>query len=48
MGEYLGRLHLNVNRKPQFVERQVFATGPDVDRASSPVDGLPALSGDRT
>jgi glycosyltransferase involved in cell wall biosynthesis len=23
MGEYLGRLHLNVNRKPQYVERQV-------------------------
>jgi undecaprenyl-phosphate 4-deoxy-4-formamido-L-arabinose transferase len=22
-GEYLGRLHLNVNRKPQYVERQV-------------------------
>ena len=46
MGEYLGRLHLNVNRKPQYVERQVFAPGPNVDRASSPVDGLPALSGD--
>ncbi len=26
MGEYLGRLHLNVNRKPQYVERQ--ALGP--------------------
>jgi undecaprenyl-phosphate 4-deoxy-4-formamido-L-arabinose transferase len=26
MGEYLGRLHLNVNRKPQYVERQ--AIGP--------------------
>jgi undecaprenyl-phosphate 4-deoxy-4-formamido-L-arabinose transferase len=25
MGEYLGRLHLNVNRKPQYVERQVLA-----------------------
>ena len=23
IGEYLGRLHLNVNRKPQYVERQV-------------------------
>jgi undecaprenyl-phosphate 4-deoxy-4-formamido-L-arabinose transferase len=23
MGEYLGRLHLNVNRKPQYFERQV-------------------------
>jgi hypothetical protein len=22
IGEYLGRLHLNVNRKPQYVERQ--------------------------
>jgi polyisoprenyl-phosphate glycosyltransferase len=25
IGEYLGRLHLNVNRKPQYVERQVVA-----------------------
>lgn len=24
MGEYLGRLHLNVNRKPQYVVRQVY------------------------
>lgn len=28
MGEYLGRLHLNVNRKPQYVERQVLAANP--------------------
>jgi len=28
MGEYLGRLHLNVNRKPQYVSRQVL--GPKV------------------
>ena len=26
MGEYLGRLHINVNRKPQYVERQVIAS----------------------
>ena len=25
MGEYLGRLHLNVNQKPQYIERQVSA-----------------------
>jgi undecaprenyl-phosphate 4-deoxy-4-formamido-L-arabinose transferase len=25
MGEYLGRLHLNVNRKPQYTERHVLA-----------------------
>jgi undecaprenyl-phosphate 4-deoxy-4-formamido-L-arabinose transferase len=25
MGEYLGRLHLNVNRKPQYAERQVLS-----------------------
>jgi hypothetical protein len=23
IGEYLGRLHLNVNRKPQYIVRQV-------------------------
>jgi undecaprenyl-phosphate 4-deoxy-4-formamido-L-arabinose transferase len=28
MGEYLGRLHLNVNRKPQYVERQVCRAAP--------------------
>lgn len=27
LGEYLGRLHLNVNRKPQYVERQVIPRG---------------------
>ncbi|MBA4188971.1 MAG: glycosyltransferase [Planctomycetaceae bacterium] len=31
MGEYLGRLHLNVNRKPQYVERQVFEAGERAD-----------------
>jgi undecaprenyl-phosphate 4-deoxy-4-formamido-L-arabinose transferase len=28
MGEYLGRLHLNVNRKPQYTERHVLAAEP--------------------
>jgi undecaprenyl-phosphate 4-deoxy-4-formamido-L-arabinose transferase len=28
MGEYLGRLHLNVNRKPQYVERTVTPSLP--------------------
>ena len=27
LGEYVGRLHLNVNRKPQYNERQVLAHG---------------------
>src|SRR5262249_7620268 len=31
MGEYLGRLHLNVNRKPQYVERLVL--GPTAFQA---------------
>lgn len=34
MGEYLGRLHLNVNRKPQYVIRHV-------ERAGSPVCTTP-------
>jgi undecaprenyl-phosphate 4-deoxy-4-formamido-L-arabinose transferase len=29
MGEYLGRLHLNVNRKPQYVERHVVRATED-------------------
>jgi undecaprenyl-phosphate 4-deoxy-4-formamido-L-arabinose transferase len=28
MGEYLGRLHLNVNRKPQYSVRKVLRAGP--------------------
>ena len=33
MGEYLGRLHLNVNRKPQYVERQVLNPEPPAPRS---------------
>jgi undecaprenyl-phosphate 4-deoxy-4-formamido-L-arabinose transferase len=29
IGEYLGRLHLNVNAKPQYWERQVLSASPD-------------------
>src|SRR5262249_13840692 len=46
MGDYLGRLHLNVNRKPEYVEREVLTatpavtvvniTGPQVRAASCP------------
>jgi undecaprenyl-phosphate 4-deoxy-4-formamido-L-arabinose transferase len=34
IGEYLGRLHLNMNRKPQYVERQVL--GPPGDSVAPP------------
>jgi undecaprenyl-phosphate 4-deoxy-4-formamido-L-arabinose transferase len=34
MGEYLGRLHINANRKPQYVERQVLGS------ASAPARSL--------
>ena len=33
-GEYLGRLHLNVNRKPQYTVRSVLAAEPE-DRLMS-------------
>jgi undecaprenyl-phosphate 4-deoxy-4-formamido-L-arabinose transferase len=37
IGEYLGRLHLNVNRKPQYVERRVLAAeGPSAEAAREP------------
>ena len=29
IGEYIGRLHLNVNRKPQYTVRQVLRAGLD-------------------
>ena len=35
IGEYLGRLHLNVNRKPQYIIRELdkYVPGPDSDGA---------------
>ncbi len=33
MGEYLGRVHLNVNRKPQYVERQALGAQEETSRA---------------
>jgi undecaprenyl-phosphate 4-deoxy-4-formamido-L-arabinose transferase len=36
LGEYIGRLHLNVNRKPQYVERHVL---PATDGAAASTDG---------
>jgi hypothetical protein len=35
MGEYIGRLHLNVNRKPQYSVRQVL--GRQKAEVNSPV-----------
>lgn len=35
MGEYIGRLHLNVNRKPQYTIRNV-VTGEDAAREGGP------------
>jgi hypothetical protein len=46
MGEYLGRLHLNVNCKPQYVERRVAGqSAPPENRLSAasshnPISGL--------
>jgi hypothetical protein len=37
IGEYIGRLHLNVNKKPQYREREALARhdeGSDVERPS--------------
>ena len=36
MGEYLGRLHLNVNRKPQYAERSVLRASGDLDDDQNP------------
>jgi undecaprenyl-phosphate 4-deoxy-4-formamido-L-arabinose transferase len=41
MGEYIGRLHLNVNRKPQYVERQILGGEP----ASLSLSGLAGAHG---
>ena len=44
MGEYLGRLQLNVNRKPQYVERQVL--GPLAVQPEVPGKGTGADAAD--
>jgi undecaprenyl-phosphate 4-deoxy-4-formamido-L-arabinose transferase len=44
MGEYLGRLHMNVNRKPQYFERQVLGR-PSEDAQDQP-PGAPPRGGD--
>jgi glycosyltransferase involved in cell wall biosynthesis len=36
MGEYLGRLHLNVNHKPQYFERQILGASANTDRPAVP------------
>ena len=41
IGEYLGRVHLNVNRKPQYVERQILY--PDVEYVSLACETQEAL-----
>ncbi len=43
MGEYVGRLHLNVNRKPQYSVRQVLA-GERAREGSGEHDGNPGRS----
>lgn len=35
LGEYVGRLHLNVNRKPQYTVRQVLASSSSAEMVSS-------------
>jgi undecaprenyl-phosphate 4-deoxy-4-formamido-L-arabinose transferase len=47
-GEYLGRLHLNVNRKPQYTVRTVLGAAQDPApalRATEPKDGEQAGEG---
>lgn len=41
IGEYVGRLHLNVNRKPQYVVRTVLGAGSSPGDGGAPAD--PAL-----
>ena len=43
-GEYLGRLHLNVNRKPQYSERETLGAGPGTG-SGPPAGEAPAGGG---
>ncbi len=40
MGEYLGRLHLNVNRKPQYSERNVLAASLQEERPEERTESM--------
>lgn len=42
IGEYLGRVHLNVNRKPQYVERQILCS--DIEHMSPTYEATEALA----
>lgn len=44
IGEYLGRLHLNVNRKPQYRERQCLGPSTGIDRESTAEYSAPSSS----
>lgn len=45
IGEYLGRVHLNVNRKPQYVERQILCSDTESMSPSSEPHEVLALFG---
>ena len=38
MGEYLGRVHLNINRKPQYTIREILPAAPPCESAPPPSD----------
>lgn len=38
MGEYLGRLHLNMNRKPQYTKRRVLGGATEIDTSADDSD----------
>ncbi len=42
MGEYLGRLHLNVNGKPQYRERNVLEAFHERGESTTTIDLTPA------
>jgi undecaprenyl-phosphate 4-deoxy-4-formamido-L-arabinose transferase len=48
IGEYLGRLHLNVNRKPQYSLRTVLAKDEQVEKGASHVGATGVAGGSRT
>jgi undecaprenyl-phosphate 4-deoxy-4-formamido-L-arabinose transferase len=45
MGEYLGRLHMNVNKKPQYLVRQQIQAHPGAAGLPAPATPAPACAG---
>ena len=48
IGEYVGRMHLNVNRRPQYRVREILERRGESEAGRGPADGIDSESEPRT